>query len=209
MDERYEWLAMAGFQWERYERYVVEGDEVRGEGGRWPVSPDKEAPLAHREFLNVQGGGDEALKRFALLYGLPGTAGDGATHRDSRNAIWAAVSSMNIYAGFAHDQPSVPMEEKARTFNDRAPRHLAVALELPGNRPVLRIRPTSLLMWMWLRLAQEKTGALPMKTCRECNQPFLIGPGYRRRDALYCSEEHKIDALNRARSKASTKGART
>ena len=73
-----------------------------------------------------------------------------------------------------------------------APLHGELNPGPPDGRLILRFRPTSLLHGMQLQFAQAISSGLAIKECRLCGNWFEAGGDRRRRDAQFCSKEHKI-----------------
>jgi hypothetical protein len=68
--------------------------------------------------------------------------------------------------------------------------------------PELRLRPKWLLAGLYLKLGQIVSAARPFRECRLCGKPFEVGPtSGRRRDAGFCSDEHRASFHNARRPK--------
>ncbi len=72
----------------------------------------------------------------------------------------------------------------------------------PDGRLVFRLRPSSLLHGMQLQLVRAISSGLTLKECEFCHEWFEAGGDTRRRDARFCSKEHKIDFHNLEKRRA-------
>lgn len=71
-----------------------------------------------------------------------------------------------------------------------------------GDGLRLRLTPPSLLFALWLQLGQALTGDATVHRCLQCGTWFEAGPkAGRRRDAKFCSDDHRIAFNSRKRSK--------
>jgi hypothetical protein len=59
------------------------------------------------------------------------------------------------------------------------------------GRYQLQIKPTTLIGWMWMRVADDLTSGVrwDRPPCIECGTPMGRGPGGYRADAEYCSDK--------------------
>jgi hypothetical protein len=191
--ERYEWLSDASFEWARENKYELQSGGIVACGtSRQSYRPDEKTPLAHREFITLQGESNVAMLSFVARHGLLGLSGDGERPvRESLSDLWMACSKMAIYAAFAHDDPAVDPRERNKTFNRNAPQHMSILAEQVNGRTVLRAAPRSLLMWMWIRLAQEKAGDIELRTCAlpSCGKQFYVGTGLGTERKRYCDDK--------------------
>jgi hypothetical protein len=76
---------------------------------------------------------------------------------------------------------------------------LTVSIVADDGGMHLKVQPTCLLDALWLQFAQTNTRS---RVCRQCHEPFPIGPAVKRRkDAKFCSEECRIkfNSLERSR----------
>jgi hypothetical protein len=71
----------------------------------------------------------------------------------------------------------------------------------PSSGVRLRIRAENLIGALWWQLAQKLSGDAITRECRYCHRWFETGPGKRRADAKFCSEEHKIRYFSLERSR--------
>lgn len=70
------------------------------------------------------------------------------------------------------------------------------------EKPRLRYSPKDLLGALWLQLGQNLVGGGAVKVCRKCGELFEAGPGTRRRkDAEFCSDDHRTEYHNQNRGK--------
>ncbi len=76
------------------------------------------------------------------------------------------------------------------------PLHGALIPSPPDGRLIFRFRPNSLLHGMQLQFVQAISSGLAIKECGHCGKPFEAGGDQRRRDALFCSKECKINFHN-------------
>jgi hypothetical protein len=58
--------------------------------------------------------------------------------------------------------------------------------------PRLQYRATTLLYALWIQLINALTGEREFRDCLHCGRPFEVGPGERRLDAKFCTDEHRI-----------------
>jgi hypothetical protein len=66
--------------------------------------------------------------------------------------------------------------------------------------PRLQFIPRNLLNAIWLQLGEYLGGDPNLMVCRLCGQTFERGPGHRRADATFCSDEHKAEFHSKRRS---------
>src|SRR5262249_27670756 len=67
---------------------------------------------------------------------------------------------------------------------------------------------SDLLGAIWQQLANVVTCGVPLRLCEYCEEWFEIGtPGGKRRDARFCSDEHRIAFKNNALKQARNKHA--
>jgi hypothetical protein len=62
----------------------------------------------------------------------------------------------------------------------------------------LEVRPRSLIDALWLELSQDKSRT-EFRKCNECGETFRVGPGARRADARFCSDECRTKHNNERR----------
>jgi hypothetical protein len=82
---------------------------------------------------------------------------------------------------------------------------IAIVLDAETTTPKLRLSPASLLDALWLQFAQSLAGGNSLRQCEYCGRWFQTGDGTgRRRDAKFCSNEHRItfNSLKRSTGKA-------
>lgn len=65
----------------------------------------------------------------------------------------------------------------------------------------LRFYAKTLMDGLWLQLAANVSGGSAFRKCVRCGNMFETGPGYRRADAKFCSDRHKIEFNSRKRTK--------
>ena len=73
----------------------------------------------------------------------------------------------------------------------------------PDGRLVLRLRPKNLHYGMQLQFILAITSGHAIKECEFCGGWFEAGGDQRRRDARFCSKEHKIAYHNEKKRRAS------
>jgi hypothetical protein len=199
--KQYEWLSNASFEWSRESEYVLQAGGIVACGtSRVSYLPDRERPSAHRDFIALQGQTNEEMLAFVTRHGLLGLSDDGERPiRERLSDLWLACSNMALYAAFAHDDPDMDPRERNKIFNAHAPQHLSIRAAQENGRTILRAAPRSLLMWMWIRLAQEKAGDIELRTCKrpDCGKQFYVGTGMRTQRREYC--EDKCRALHHYR----------
>ena len=66
----------------------------------------------------------------------------------------------------------------------------------PDGRLVFRLSPGSLMHAMQLQFVHAISSGLTIKVCRLCGDWFEAGGDLRRRDAQFCSKEHKVNYFN-------------
>lgn len=75
-----------------------------------------------------------------------------------------------------------------------------------GSTVRLKLRPSRLIDAIWLQMAQSVSSGRAVRACQRCGTWFEVGPGSRpprRLDALFCSDQHRIEFNSLARSKKS------
>ena len=68
----------------------------------------------------------------------------------------------------------------------------------------IKIQPNALVDGLWIQLSRKLAGNTAMRTCRQCNSLFEVGPGTSKRaDATFCCSEHSVlfHSLKRSRRK--------
>ncbi|BCW99826.1 MAG: hypothetical protein KatS3mg024_2653 [Armatimonadota bacterium] len=95
-----------------------------------------------------------------------------------------------------------------RLVNDSLKDNVQVQLQKLDGPPELVTRPTNLLGFMWLQLAQEITGIRQRRICRQCGKGFWLyergeGRPRTRRDAIYCSGRCKVAAYRKRKAESS------
>lgn len=68
------------------------------------------------------------------------------------------------------------------------------------QKPRLQFIPRNLLNAIWLQLGEHLSGDLNLMECRFCGKTFERGPGHRRADSKFCSDEHKAAFHSKQRS---------
>jgi hypothetical protein len=72
----------------------------------------------------------------------------------------------------------------------------------PGIGLRIKIEPNSLINGLWIQLSRKLAGSTAMRTCRQCNALFEVGPGTSKRsDATFCCGEHSVLFHSLKRSK--------
>lgn len=189
------------FQWQ-YDAsgYELKNGEIVASGGKVvQYLPDRDSPALHRDYLNLfispvdeDSKGDALLLDFVNKYGLLGTG------RQTKNDFWNLQRQLAVYVGFVHDDPAVKANELIAIFNRSAPTDMVVRMALEHGKTVLRVAPLSLISWMWLRFAQEKTASVTTKLCEEpsCGKWFEVGQGFGTRRKRFCSDNCRFTNNN-------------
>lgn len=215
------WPLIADLVWFRdslgYE--IRDGFAVRLGGDLVPVNLGAH-PGLHNEFLsfdrtvNVVGFNDDGepldagdlegdLLQFVNRYGLLGVDGDPSTDRDSIQKIMWARTRMGVYTAFAHDDLLTDPQGRASMFNQSCPAAFQAVLEVEGGRSTLKLRPVTLLAWMWLQLAKEIDGGVRTKACPNCGTRFEVdSEDKRRKRRAFCSQGCQVNFWKKRKRKA-------
>jgi hypothetical protein len=79
---------------------------------------------------------------------------------------------------------------------------VALVLDPATTTPKLRLSPANLRDALWLQFGQALSGGASLRQCRHCGGWFEAGVGTgRRRDAKFCSDEHRVAFNSLKRSK--------
>jgi hypothetical protein len=79
---------------------------------------------------------------------------------------------------------------------------VALVLDPTTTKPKLQLSPSSLRDALWLQFGQSLSGDVSLRQCQHCGAWFETGVGTgRRRDARFCSDEHRIAFNSLKRSK--------
>ena len=145
-------------------------------------------PTLYAEFAQLDGLLDSCLgfaNRFGLL-GFPQSKG-GEPLYDWQRAITGMADAIKLWQ-------TDPLALKDRLTIGSL--HGSLEPVPPDGRLVFRLRPSSLHHGMQLQLVQAIGSGLTLKECEFCGRWFEAGGIHRRRDARFCSKEHKIDFHN-------------
>ena len=128
-------------------------------------------------------GSEKSCIEFASRFGLLGLGTKGGEPL----VMWRdAISTMaQVIELSQSDQMTLTGYRIARLHGSLAP-------SPPDGRLVLRFGPSSLLHGMQLQFEQAVSSGLTIKECRQCGKWFEAGGDERRRDAQFCSKDHKI-----------------
>jgi hypothetical protein len=79
---------------------------------------------------------------------------------------------------------------------------VALVLDPTTTKPKLQLSPSSLRDALWLQFGQALSADASLRQCQQCGAWFETGAGMgRRRDAKFCSDEHRIAFNSLKRSK--------
>lgn len=151
-------------------------------------------PTLYAEFAKLDGLLDSCLgfaNRFGLL-GLPQSKG-GEPLYDWQRAITGMADAIKLWQTDPHALKDRLTIGSLRGSLEPVP---------PDGRLVFRLRPSSLLHGMQLQLVRAISSGLTLKECEFCHEWFEAGGETRRRDARFCSKEHKIDFHNLEKRRA-------
>lgn len=115
----------------------------------------------------------------------------------SLSAFWLAISHLRMYVTHAHDNPETEAAELAGVFNALAPTDWRLRVEQRGGggRMTYHFEPASLLAWLWLYLADDRS--VERKICANpaCGQAFQVI----HRKSVFCSNKCRSDFHNAQR----------
>ena len=153
----------------------------KGKSERWhrPLEIHK---TLYGDFAKLDGSGKSCIE-FASRFGLLGLGNTGGEPL----VMWQeAITWMTRVIELSQSDP------KALEGYQIAPLRGSLVQGPPNGRLALRFGPDSLLHGMQLQFAQAVSSGLTIKECRLCGKWFEAGGDLRRRDAQFCSKEHKI-----------------
>ena len=136
----------------------------------------------YADFAKLDGSGDSCVE-FANRFGLLWQAFKGGEPLIMwRNAIAQMAKVIELSQS----------DSTALAGYRMAPLHGTLVPSPPDGKLTLRFGPHSLLHGMQLQFAQAVSSGLAIKECRQCGKWFEAGGDERRRDAQFCSKDHKI-----------------
>ncbi len=133
-------------------------------------------------------GSPEACLEFASRFGL---LGFGSMDPGEALVLW-----QDAIAGMSRNIKLSQTDRSALEGYRITPLHGALTPSPPDGRLIFRFRPNSLLHGMQLQFVQAVSSGLDIKQCGHCGKLFEAGGDQRRRDALFCSKECKINFHN-------------
>lgn len=140
----------------------------------------------YADFAKLDGSPESCLV-FAGRFGLLGL---GTKGRESLIFWKDAITDMDRAITLSQSDPL------ALEGYQISPLHGLMTPSPPDGRLIFRFRPSSLLHGMHLQFVQAISRNLAIKECGHCGKWFEAGGDQRRRDALFCSKECKINFHN-------------
>jgi hypothetical protein len=174
---------------------------VRRGGDLVPYHPIDRFETLFRIFANEVTRPEGVLafaQRFGPLTsdGLDMSVGEPAYH----SLVHAA--GMREFLSFASGDKQLLARGIEAQINPLGQIDIAIVLDAETTRPKLRLSPSNLLDALWLQFAQSLAGGTSLRQCQHCGGWFETGDGTgRRRDAKFCSNEHRIAFNSLKRSK--------
>ncbi len=144
-------------------------------------------PTLYLEFAKLDGT-DQSCLEFANRFGLLGLNPKG------RGEAWVLWQDAIISLAKAIELSQ--SDRRALEGYRILPLHGALRPSPPDGRLVFRLSPSSLLHAMHLQFVHAISSGLTIKVCRLCGKWFEAGGDLRRRDAQFCSKEHKVNYFN-------------
>jgi hypothetical protein len=141
---------------------------------------------------------------FANEFGLLGALAYGDAQKNKPvasgmplSAFWMALNHLRIYVASAHDNVESETSKLTEVFNRLAPKDWQLRMERRGNsgRITYHFEPASLLAWLWLYFADEKS--VERRTCSNpaCGQAFQVI----HRKSIFCSNKCRSEFHNAQR----------
>ena len=150
-------------------------------------------PFARRRFNSEP----QALLAFVNEYGFLGSTEWGADGRAGTEPVDYLVRQCAALSAF-FDFATINPKTIQGIFSQHAP---SMGLRLAHTRGEYRIylEPSTLLAWMWMRVATDAVGGLRWRgdPCLYCMTPMPRGPGGYRPQARFCSDKCRV-YFNRA-----------
>jgi hypothetical protein len=203
-------ISLFKFRWLRAGSYEVRGMRVfarRGSDVEW-FEPDADTPDAHRRFVQLPHRDLDALLAFVRAHGFLGV-GEDTTLRASAtlsSAYWRIGERLDDLWRAQHRlrrlaQPSTDDPDARHLLFNRASPHMSARLENEHGRTVLRIVPSNLIAWMYLRVGLARTQGHEVRKCAlpACTVTREIGHDATER-WQYCCPQHR--SLHRYRIEA-------
>jgi hypothetical protein len=174
---------------------------VRLGGGLIPYHPIDHFETLYRIFANEVRTPKDVLA-FAQKFGSLTVDGlDMKVGEPAYNTVVHA-EGMREFLGFASGDKQLLTRGIEAQMNALGHIDVAIVLDAETTRPKLRLSPSSLLDALWLQFAQALAGGSSLRQCQLCGGWFETGDGTgRRRDAKFCSNEHRIAFNSLKRSK--------
>ena len=175
-------------------------------------SPGVNAPDIHWKFACLDET-VEAARKFTKEYGVLG-------HTGGENRDFDSASGDQILDDFFSAQRKVcgVMEllkfddtsgkSPAVMFNENRTARMTVLIDsVKPNRPSVKIIPTTLLSYIWLRVSEDVTGGVKWKRCEydRCNNHFPVGQGAGTSRRRFCETKCKV-YWNRERKRIGSVG---
>ena len=127
------------------------------------------------------------------------------------NPFWDRVDDVIHHARRMQDtlkwvaaQPRRRPSDREAYFGPGATLDAWIAWDEDTKGPVLKLRVRRLIDGLWLQFAQAVMRDIQIRACKHCGGLFETGVGTgRRRDAKFCSDEHRIafNSLKRSKGK--------
>jgi hypothetical protein len=165
---------------------------VRLGGDLIPYRPLERFETLFRIFANDVRTARDVLA-FAQKFGS--LTGDGLEMNVGEPAYQTVVHAegMREFLSFASGSKQLLARGIEAQMNPLGQIGVAIALDAETTRPKLRLSPSSLLDALWLQFAQALAGGSSLRQCQHCGGWFETGDGTgRRRDAKFCSNEHRV-----------------
>lgn len=179
------WRDSAGYEFTNESRSAIR----RKGGAMESYSPDKEAPMLYRDFMALGQNSENEVLAFINKYGFLGTSHGGSNdERETMAGIMQCHFELMIFDSYVKN--GADDKEKAKTFNGFAPAHMELKLKESHGKLVLQAAPSSLVSWIWLRIAQEAVGDITERNClrERCQKAFYIGKGQGTKRKKFCSD---------------------
>jgi len=195
------------FPWYRHKQgYRIKNGRVVGKGNELEsYRPLDDYSTLYKVFADEcrsEKGVLEFIKKFGPLLTSPGALID--THL---LGLPAFMSAMGDLVSEVIAQANLMKKQLSRRTVPQIPLTSIEAVLIPhGSTVRLKLQPSRLIDAIWLQMAQANSSGRAVRACQRCGTWFEVGPGSRpprRLDALFCSDQHRIEFNSLARSRPS------
>jgi hypothetical protein len=112
------------------------------------------------------------------------------------------AEAMREFLGFAGPDKALLTRGIDSQVNSLGDIDVALVLDPTTTTPKLQLSPSTLLDAIWLQFGQALSGDTSLRQCQHCGAWFETGAGTaRRRDAKFCSDDHRVAFNSLKRSK--------